>query len=50
MNVNLWFFLSVCVCFGLSFVTFVIYLNHKKEMKALEIEAMKINAANATKT
>ena len=48
MNVNLWFFLSLSVVVGLGFVMFVIYLSHKKEMKLLEIEAMKINAANPT--
>ena len=35
-------------CYGAWFAVFVIYLSRKKEMKLLEIEAMKINAANPT--
>lgn len=41
MSVNLWFFLSICVIFCLSFTGFVIYLSYKKDMKQLEIEALK---------
>lgn len=49
MSVNLWFFLSVSVFMGLSFAIFVIYLSHKKEMKILEIEALKISVGNTAK-
>lgn len=41
MNPNVWFFLSVSVIFGTIFIMFVIYLGHKKEMKKMELEALK---------
>ncbi len=41
MDINLWAFLSICVIFGVGFAMLVLYLNHKKEMKKLEIEALK---------
>lgn len=47
MNVNLWFFLSVAVIFGVLFIMFVIYLGHKKTMKQLEIEASKNKNENS---
>lgn len=42
MSVNIWFFLSVFVVFGLLFAMYVMYLNHTKTMKQLEIEALKV--------
>ena len=47
---NLWFFLSVCVFMGLSFAAFVVHLHFKKEMKILEVEALKISAGNAVQS
>ena len=41
MIVNLWGFLSVGVIFGVLFAMFVIYIDHKKTLKQLEIEALK---------
>ena len=41
MNINLWFFLTVCVLSSMVFVMFVMYLSHKRAMKQLEIEALK---------
>ena len=41
MILNLWGFLSVAAIAGISMTMFVIYLNHKKIMKQLEIEALK---------
>ncbi|MCB5226432.1 hypothetical protein JAO78_006350 [Alishewanella sp. 16-MA] len=39
MNANLWFFLSVCVIFGVGFCMFIVYLQHLKTMKQLELNA-----------
>ncbi|MCU4677494.1 hypothetical protein N7931_17870 [Catenovulum sp. 2E275] len=44
MSINLWGFLSICVIFGISIAMFAMYLNHKKEMKQLEIEQLKLNS------
>lgn len=41
MNASLWFFLSVCVVFGVGFAMFLIYLNHQKTMKQMDIDAAK---------
>jgi len=37
---NLWGFLSIGVVFGASLVMLVIYLDNKKQMKRLELEAL----------
>ncbi len=37
---NLWGFLSICVVFGVSFVMLIFYLNHEKELKKMELEAL----------
>ena len=36
---GLWGFLSICVIAGVIFVMYASYLDHKKEMKKLELEA-----------
>ncbi|GAA0859527.1 hypothetical protein [Aliiglaciecola litoralis] len=41
MTVNLWFFLTIGTILGVVFAIVVIYLNHVKAMKKLEIEALK---------
>ena len=38
---GLWGFLSICVIAGVIFVMYAAYLDHKKEMKKLELEAQK---------
>ncbi|HEY7774523.1 MAG TPA: hypothetical protein VIC26_15165 [Marinagarivorans sp.] len=38
---NFWGFLSVAVIFGVSFAGFVIFLNHQKAMRQLDLEAMR---------
>jgi arginine exporter protein ArgO len=35
---GLWGFLSICVIAGVIFVMYAAYLDHKKEMKKLELE------------
>lgn len=47
MSSNLWGFLSICVMFGVSLSMLTVYLSHKKSMKELDIEAMKIKAGEA---
>ncbi|GAA4349591.1 hypothetical protein [Kangiella taiwanensis] len=42
---GLWGFLSVCVIAGVIFVMYAAYLDHKKEMKKLELEAQSNKAS-----
>ncbi|MDX6849632.1 hypothetical protein SCD92_09690 [Gilvimarinus sp. SDUM040013] len=42
MCFNLWGFLSVCVIFGTSFVMFLMYLENKKSLKKMALEALKL--------
>lgn len=42
MSFNLWGFLSICVMFGVSLSMLTIFLAHKKSMKELELEAIKL--------
>ena len=44
MNMNLWGYLTIATVFGVSFAMLVIYLDNKKKMKQLEIEALQIKA------
>lgn len=41
---GLWGFLSICVIAGVIFVMYAAYLEHKKEMKKLELEAQNNNS------
>ena len=54
MYVNLWMFLTITIISSALFVMLLVYTNHRKTMKELEIEALKIknsslqaNAANS---
>ncbi|GEM_PF-2704353 len=46
---GLWGFLSICVIAGVIFVMYAAYLEHKKEMKKLELDAKNQNVTAASK-
>jgi hypothetical protein len=46
MNINLWVFLTATVVFSLAFLTIVVLTTHKKKIKELEVEALKLEKAN----
>lgn len=46
MYVSLWGFLSISVIAGIIFIMFIVYLNHKKTMRQMEIEVLKRNTEN----
>lgn len=46
MNITLWGFLTVAAICGVLLVMFTLYLNHKKVMKQMEIEALQIKNDN----
>ena len=50
MYANLWTFLSIGAVLGVLFAMFVVYINYKKTLKALEIEALKIENENSQAT
>mgnify|MGYP000507055116 CR=1 FL=1 len=43
---GLWGFLSICVIAGVIFVMYAAYLDHKKEMKKLELEAQNTHSSS----
>lgn len=43
---GLWGFLSICVIAGVIFVMYASYLDHKKELKKMELEALKHQGKN----
>ncbi|GAA0199129.1 hypothetical protein GCM10009123_03070 [Kangiella japonica] len=42
-DMGLWGFLSICVIAGVIFVMYASYLDHKKELRKMELEAQKNN-------
>ena len=47
---SFWGFLSVAVIFGVSFASLVIFLNHQKAMRQLDIEAMRAGSGSEKPT
>ncbi len=45
MHVNLWTFLTAAVIFGSLFLMVLVFVTHRKTMKELDIEALKIKSA-----
>jgi hypothetical protein len=43
---GLWGFLSICVIAGVIFVMYASYLDHKKELRKMELDAQKRNNEN----
>ncbi|MFZ1520059.1 MAG: hypothetical protein WAU11_14875 [Ignavibacteriaceae bacterium] len=42
MYIGLWAFLSICVVAGIIMIMVVTFLNHRKSMKQMEIEELKL--------
>ncbi len=42
MYIDLWAFLSICVVAGILMIMLVIFLNHRKSMKQMEIEELNL--------
>jgi cell division protein FtsL len=42
MYIGLWAFLSICVVAGILMIMLVIFLNHRKSMKQMEIEELNL--------
>ena len=42
MYIGLWAFLSIVVVAGIIMIMWVLFLNHRKSIKEMEIEEMKI--------
>ena len=45
MYIGLWAFLSICVIAGIIMIMFVLFLNHRKSVKQMEIEELKLRIA-----
>lgn len=45
MDIGLWAFLSICVVAGILMIMLVLFLNHRKSMKQLEVEELKLRIA-----
>ncbi len=44
---NLWMFLTFAIVFGVFFLTVVVFTAHKKKLKELELEALKIEKSDS---
>ncbi|QQS37763.1 MAG: hypothetical protein IPM56_07390 [Ignavibacteriales bacterium] len=45
MYIGLWAFLSICVVAGILMVIVVLFLNHKKSMKQMELEELRLRTS-----